>query len=147
MFQVFQPEMEKISQRKYTRYCASKAFRLKEALKMSNYGFNLNPRVTLEKSGLTQSRGSGDTHHDAIIETFRTIEVRTFNSTVRTNEILATIEFCRAIAHASRNMKMTKDTSLGDILFCKDSNYLPDFIKKQKVDTTVKFANKLEVKL
>lgn len=148
MFQVFQPEMEKISQRKYTRYCASKQFRLRQIIQNSNYGFNLMPDIKISKGScsLTQSMGSGDTHHDCIIQTPKTIEVRTFNSTIKVEEILATIEFCRAIAHAARNMNLTKDTTLGDILSCKDSIYLDDFLKKRKVDKTVKFANSLEVK-
>lgn len=150
MFQIFQPEIEKISQRKYTKYCASKAFRLKEVFKgarMSNYAFNLNPKIQLEKGNLTISAGSGDTHHDAIIQTYKTIEVRTFKATCETNEILATIEFCRCVAHAARNMELDKKTTLGDIIWCKDSKYLPDFVKKVKVDTTKKFENKLEVKI
>lgn len=150
IFQIFQPEMEKFSRRKYTRYCASKAYRLKEIMKNlrnNGYGFNLNPTMTLTKGNITQSLGSGDTHHDAIIQTNKTIEIRTFRSTIETEEILATIEFCRAIAHAARNMKLTKDTTLGDILYCKDSKYLDGYIKKYKIDTNAKFANKLEVKL
>lgn len=147
MFQIFQPEMEKISQRQYTRYCASKASRLKQALRDNPYAFNLSSSIILEKGNLTQSLGSGDTHHDAIIQTNKTIEVRTFNSTIETEEILATIEFCRAIAHAARNMEMTNETTLGDILYCKDSNYLEPFIKKTKVDTKKKFTNKLEVQI
>lgn len=148
MFQIFQPEMEKISRRRYTRFCASKEFRLRQIIKNSNYGFNICPdiKLTKGKTSLTQSMGSGDTHHDCVIQTPKTIEVRTFQSTIKVNEILATIEFCRAIAHAARNMKMTKDTTLGDILSCKDSIYLDDYLRKQKVDTTVKFANSLEVK-
>ena len=147
IFQIFQPEMEKISQRQYTRYCASKASRLKQALKDNPYAFNLSSSVILKKGKLTQSLGSGDTHHDAIIQTRRTIEVRTFNSTIETEEILATIEFCRAIAHAARNMTMTSNTTLGDILYCKDSIYLEPFIRKTKIDTTKKFTNKLEVQI
>lgn len=149
MFQIFQPEIEKISQRKYTRYCASKAFRLKEVMKQVHrgYGFNLSPNMTLQKGDLTQSMGSGDTHHDAIIQTNRTIEVRTFKATTIPEELLAIIEFCRAIAHAARNMDLKTSNTLGDVIFCKDSNYLPEFIKKNKVNTEVKFANKLEVKL
>ena len=150
MFQIFQPEIEKISQRKYTKYCASKAFRLKEVFRgarMNNYAFNLNPKIQLEKGNLTISAGSGDTHHDAIIQTYKTIEVRTFKATCETNEILATIEFCRCVAHAARNMELDKKTTLGDIIWCKDSKYLPDFVKKVKVDTTKKFENKLEVKI
>lgn len=149
MFQVFQPQIEQISRREYTRYCASKAYRLKEVMKQvrCGYGFNLEPTMTLQKGNITQSMGSGDTHHDAIIQTPRTIEVRTFKATTITEELLATIEFCRAIAHAARNMKLTTKNTLADVIYCKDSKYLQPYIEKMKVDTKVKFANKLEVKV
>lgn len=149
MFQVFQPQIEQISRREYTRYCASKAYRLKEIMKQvrNGYGFNLEPMMTLQKGNITQSMGSGDTHHDAIIQTNRTIEVRTFRATTITEELLATIEFCRAIAHAARNMKLTTKNTLADVIYCKDSKYLQPYIERLKVDTKVKFANKLEVKI
>lgn len=150
IFQIYQSEIEKLSQRQYTQYCASKALRMKQiitGMRFTDLGFGLHPRVTLEKGELTVSQGSGVTHHDAVIQTPRTIEVRTFRSTIVVKEILATIEFCRAIAHAARNKKLTKDTTLRDIIFCKDCNYLPDFATKKKLDLDMKFANKLEVKL
>jgi len=149
IFQVFQPEIEKLSRRKYTKYCASKAFRLKEVMKniRGGYGFNINSTMNIEKGDLTISMGSGDTHHDAVIQTEHTIEVRTFGSTIRPEEIIAVIEFCRAVAHAARNHKLTTKTTFGDIIFCKDSKYLPDYARRLKVDTNVKFANKLEVKV
>lgn len=150
IFQVFQSEIEKISRRKYTRYCASKAFRASQLLENNkfSYGFNLKPaKIVIEKGAITVSQGSGDTHHDAIVQTPKTIEVRTFRSTTEPNELLATIEFCRAIAHAARNKKLTTKDTLGDILYCKDSKYLQDLVEKTKVDTTKNFAKQLEVKL
>lgn len=114
---------------------------------MNGYGFNINPQISISKGEITQSMGSGDTHHDAIIQTMKTIEVRTFKSPTEVNEVLATIEFCRAVAHAARNKELDKKTTLGDIIWCKDSKYLPDFIRKVKVDTDKKFDNKLEVKI
>ena len=150
MFQIYQEEIEKISRRKYTKYCASKAYRLKRLmndLRYNNYGFNLNPQVSIGKGEITRSCGSGDTHHDAIIQTYKTIEVRTFRSTISTEEILATIEFCRCVAHAARNKDLTEKNVLGDILWCKDSKYLPMLIKNTKIDTEKKFKNKLEVKI
>lgn len=150
IFQIYQAEIEKISQRKYTKYCASKAFRLKQVFqgaRMSNYAFNLNPKIELRKGEITMSAGSGDTHHDAIIQTYKTIEVRTFKSTIQMEELLATIEFCRCIAHAARNKELTNKTTLGDIIWCKDSKYLPAFIKRMKINEEKKFENKLEVKI
>ena len=150
IFQVFQSEIEKISRRKYTKYCASKAFRAEQVLNSQKYGyaFNLGPgKFVFEKGAITVSQGSGDTHHDAIVQTPKTIEVRTFRSTTEPNELLATIEFCRAIAHAARNKKLTTKDTLGDILYCKDSKYLQDLVERTKVDTTKNFAKQLEVKL
>lgn len=148
IFQVFQPEIEKISRRKYTQYCASKEFRLKEILQSNNRAFNIKlKKVELEKGGLTQSMGSGSTHHDAIIEAGNTIEIRTFKSTIDPVEILATIEFCRAIAHTARNTKSLNKMTLEEILSSKDSKYLFPYMAKQKVDLTKKFTNTLEVKL
>lgn len=150
IFQIFQPEIEKLSRRKYTKYCASKKFRAREWLSQGRFndlGFNLKAKMIIEKGDLTQSMGAGPTHHDAVIQTQKTIEARTFNSTIKTDEILGTIEFCRAIAHAARNMKMDKKTTLGDILWCKDSKYLPKLIKDTKVNTDKTFDQKLEVKL
>lgn len=149
IFQVFQEEIEKISQRKYTKYCASKAYRLKKVLSQiqGGYGFNLNPKVVLEKGKLTESLGSGDTHHDAIIQTSKTIEIRTFKSTIIVEDMLAIIDFCRCVAHASRNLKLKTTDTLGTILYCKDTKYLDKYIQQKKVDTTKKFANKLEVKI
>ena len=52
MFQIYQSEIEKISQRPYTKYCASKAFRLRQVMKdirCNGYGFNLNPQVSISK--------------------------------------------------------------------------------------------------
>lgn len=149
MFQVFQPEIEKISRRKYTKFCASKAFRLKEVMRnlRGGYGFNIDSTVNINKGDITVSMGAGDTHHDAVVQTGKTIEVRTFRSTTDTKEILSAIEFCRATAHSARNKKLNSKNTLGDILYSKDSKYLPEYIRKQKVNTDAKFANKLEVKI
>lgn len=145
IFQIFQPEIEKISRRPYTRYCASKAFRLKQILRENYYAFGLEPEFRLKKGELTTSRGSGDTHHDAVIQTRATIEARTFRSTINIDEILATIEFCRAVAHAARNIDLKNTHTLGDIVNCKDSKYLDKYLKDNKVDLTKKFDDTLEV--
>ena len=149
IFQIFQDEIEKISRRPYTEYCASKKYRLSqswERFKISE-NMSLNAELAIKPSGLTQSRGSGVTHHDAIIETGETIEVRTFRSTINIDEILATIEFCRAIAHSARNMKFSKNTTLEDVMFYKDCKFLPFYIKRKGIDLTKKFNDKVEVKL
>lgn len=147
-FQFFQPEIEKISRREYGQYCASKSFRLRSASKnFDSMMMGVKGKFMLEKGELTVSQGSGLTHHDCIIETPKTIEARTFKSTLSEETILATIEFCRALAHAARNKKGLKGQTLGDIMFCKDCHYLVEYARKIKLDTSRKLDNKMEVKI
>ena len=148
-FQYFQKEIEQISRRKYTKYCASKAFRLKHANdnNRENTMFGIKGKIQLEKGELTKSQGSGITHHDCIIQTNKTIEARTFKSTIDVKEILATIEFCRGLAHAARKREGLMGRTFGDILFSKDDKFLTEYVKKLKIDTSRKMKNKIEVEL
>lgn len=149
-FQYFQPEIEKISRRPYTQYCASKAFRMQNAVndfKGNNMMFGVKGKFQMEKGQLTVSSGSGITHHDCIIETPRTIEARTFKSTIIAEEILATIEFCRGLAHAARNRTGLTGKTFGDIMFTKDSPYLLNYVDKLHLDTSRELKTKLEVKI
>ena len=149
-FQYFQDEIEKISRREYTQYCASKAFRIKNTTtenRRANTMFGIKGKFQLEPSSITVSQGSGPTHHDCIIETNKTIEARTFRSTTDVNELLATIEFCRSLAHAARNRTGLIGKTFGDIMFTKESPHLLEYIHKIKLDTSRKLKNKLEVNL
>ena len=149
-FQYFQPEIEKISRRPYGQYCASKAFRLQNSsndFRNNNTMFGIKGKFVMEKGKLTVSQGSGITHHDCVIETPKTIEARTFRSTIETNEILATIEFCRGLAHAARNRVGLTGKTFGDIMFTKESPYLLQYVQKMKLDTSRQLKTKLEVKI
>ena len=149
-FQYFQPEIEKISRRQYTQYCASKAFRMQNAVnnfRDNNAMFGVKGKFQMEKGQLTISQGSGITHHDCVIETPRTIEARTFKSTIIAEEIIATIEFCRGLAHAARNRTGLTGKTFGDIMFTKDSPYLLTYVDKLRMDTSRELKNKLEVKI
>ena len=146
-FQYFQPEMEKLSRRPYTQYCASKAFRIQRNQIDNNIMFGIKGKLTMEKGELTVSRGQGITHHDCVIETPKTIEARTFKSTLDMNTILATIEACRGLAHAARNRTELTERTFGDILFSKDSKYLIPYIEHIHLDTSRVLKTKMEVKL
>lgn len=149
-FQYFQPEIERISRRPYGQYCASKAFRMQNSVndfRNNNAMFGVKGKFVMEKGKLTVSQGSGITHHDCIIETPKTIEARTFCSTIKVEEILATIEFCRSLAHAARNRTGLTDKTFGDIMFTKESPHLLQYVQKMKLDTSRKLKNKLEVKI
>jgi hypothetical protein len=113
----------------------------------NNAMFGVKGKFVMEKGKLTVSQGSGITHHDCIIETPKTIEARTFCSTIKVEEILATIEFCRSLAHAARNRTGLTDKTFGDIMFTKESPHLLQYIQKMKLDTSRKLKNKLEVKI
>lgn len=152
-FQFFQPEIEKFARRQYTQYCASKAYRFKHAnddARRSNQGnpyFGIKGKIQLEKSQMTISQGSGITHHDCVIETPKTIEARVFRSTINVEEILATIEFCRGLAHTARKRTGLTGRTFGEILFSKDDNYLSNYVRKIRLDTSRKLGTKLEIKL
>lgn len=146
-FQVFQPEIEKISGRKYTQYCVSKSAKIKERITpMIRHDMGINVEFNIKKGNLPNSIVNHDNHHYAVVQTAKTIEVRTFKSTLDINTILATIQFCRAIAHAARNITITEKTTFGDIINCKEGPELTELVRKLKINTNKKFSNTLEVK-
>lgn len=143
-FQIYQEEIEKISGREYTQYCFSKKERLKDIMPaISRHNINLN--LSIKRGNLPDSSRDHDNHHYAIVQTNKTIEIRTFKSTLDIDTIIATLQFCRAIAHAARNMKITSKTTFGDIISCKEGPELTELVTKLKLDTTKKFTNTLEV--
>lgn len=145
IFQTFQPEVEVISRRKYNNYCSSKVNRVKQFIPaiLSVQGINL--KMQLERGGLPSSIDSHDNHHYAIVMTRNTIEIRTFRSTIDVDTLLMTIQFCRAVAHASRNLTITEETTFGDIIHCKEGEELTRFVEKKKLDCSKKFKKVLEV--
>lgn len=146
IFQVFQPEIEKISRRAYSNYCSSKKETVKQLIPslMRNTGINI--KYNIEKGHLPSTEMDRANHHACIVETRKTIEMRTFKSTIRLDEFLATIQFCRAVAHAARNMKLDTSTTFHDIISCKDGEELSTLINNIKLNTDKKLAKSIEVK-
>lgn len=145
-FQIYQEEIEAISGRPFTRYCTSKALKVKETLPhflSQDLGLNIN--YSISKGKIPSTENNRDNHHYAIVLTNKTIEVRTFKSTLDLTQFMANIQFCRVIAHAARNMKTTQKTTFADIISCKESPQLDIIVQKKKIKTDKKFANTLEV--
>lgn len=145
MFQIFQPEIEKISGRNYTDFCFAKKKMLERYIPDIKRGSGLNIEVKLKRGNLPSSENNHQNHHYAIVQTRRTIEIRTFKSTLDIDRILATIQFCRAIAHASRNMDINTKTTFGEIINCKEGPQLTELVNKLKLDTSKTFKTTLEV--
>lgn len=148
IFQVFQEEIEKLSDRKYTMYCASKAFKIKEILNNTNATRLLTGKINLRKANIyTEHDNLSRDHHDAITLQDRTIEVRTFRSTTDVDKIISIIELCRSIAHSARNLELTDTTTFGDVIFAKDSEKLPVIVDKAKINIGKEFGQDIEVEL
>ena len=131
VFQYFQPEIETISQRKYTRFCESKMDQIKVS-SLQSFRYNLdkvNANVTinaeLKKSNLQDGR---EYHHSVITQREHTIEVRCFRSQILPENILAYIQFVRNIAHSVRN-KPIKGMTMKDLLASKESPELDCYIQ------------------
>ena len=144
IFQFFQPEIEALSQRPYTDYCMSKKARINRMILQNRLGFNLEG-LRLGRGNLTRSSGSGDTHHDAIIETDKTVEIRTFKSLAKTKDILAILEFVRSVAHFVRDEKDVEGKYFSDIIFYKESPHLRKYVAKHRINTERKLETTLEV--
>lgn len=145
IFQYYQKEIEAISGRPYTEYCTSKKDRIKESIPMLTADLGVNIVVSVKKGRLPSTNESNRNHHYAIVDTGRTIEIRTFKSTLDVDKILATIQFCRAIAHSARNMKLNSKTTFGDIIHYKEGAQLTQLVQKLKLDTTKKLKDTVEV--
>ena len=131
LFQKFQPEIEKLGGRKYTRYCQSKAEKLRKSLVDDNWNmqaYNVEAEIKCKlKKGGALPRGD---HYSAVNLTDDTIETRVFKSTTDYKEILSYIEIVRNIAHTVREEDISK--SLDDILHTKDNLFLDEHIRKVK---------------
>lgn len=149
VFQYFQPEIEKISQRKYTRFCYSKIDNAKCMLAGRLPSYVMSQIGKMKVTGeLTESQivdGQSE-HHAAITMRNETIEVRTFKSTMDVDTIIAYIEFVRNVAHTVRK-KDIKDMTLKDILASKDSPALDNYIwklERKGLDMSKKVKDKLK---
>lgn len=145
IFQYYQKEIEAISGREYSDYCMSKKDRIEKSLPMMSRDLGVNIGIRIKKGKLPSTLESNNNHHYAIVATPKTIEVRTFKSTLDVDRILATIQFCRAIAHTARNMKFTKDTTFGDIIHYKQGQQLTDLVQKLKLNTERKIKDTVEL--
>lgn len=129
VFQKFQPEIEKIGERKYTRYCSSKVMTLQENLQNLKNRLDCNVE-DIKVSGKLKKGGTigrGD-HYVAVNSTEKTVEVRVFKSTIDTETVLARIEFVRNLAHAVRDN--ASNVSFNELLHTKDNLYLDNYIRK-----------------
>lgn len=131
VFQYYQPEIEQISQREYTRYCYSKVDDIRNYFASSRVA-NTDRFKNITISGELEPTSIVDgqlEHHAVIAMRNQTIEVRCFKSSIDVDTIISYIEFVRNIAHTVRN-KDIKKMSLNDILASKNSPMLDNYIWK-----------------
>lgn len=149
VFQYYQPEIEVISQRKFTRFCESKMDQIKNRISNNmRYAFNaieakISINAEMSKSELQSGR---DNHHAAITMRDETIEVRCFKSSINVDTIISYIEFVRNIAHTVRN-KDIKNMTLEQILESKDSPRLDTYIYNLKRHKNLVLDRKVKDKM
>lgn len=149
VFQYYQPEIEIISQRKFTQFCESKMDRIKNHIgsnmryNLDNIGAKISLNAELSKSILLSGR---ENHHAAITMRDETVEVRCFKSSVNVDTIISYIEFVRNIAHTVRN-KDIKNLTLEQILESKDSPRLDTYIYNLKRRKSLALDRKVKDKM
>ena len=130
LFQKFQPEIEKIGERKYTQYCASKTDQLRNNLEnnwvLNQCNVDAEVKCKLKKGGDVPC---GD-HHVAVTLSGATIEARVFKSTTDYKRVLAYIELVRNMAHAVRDDNT--EVSLDSLLHTKDNLYLDEIVRETR---------------
>jgi len=153
VFQYYQPEIEQISQREYTRYCYSKIDDIKNYFAGSRIVGNNNSRFkNIVISGELQPTQIVDghmEHHAVIAMRDHTIEVRCFKSSIDVDTIISYIEFVRNVAHTVRN-KDIKNMTLDDILASKNSPMLDQYVwklRKKGLKTDKKVKQNLKYKI
>lgn len=149
VFQYYQDEIEKVSQRKYTNYCQSKKGNVERFLRFGNVGVlesGISLKAELTKSPLVLGDRGGDYHHAVIAMRSNTIEVRSFKSTLDVNEFLSYVQFVRNTAHTVRNKSIEKIT-FQDLLDAKDSPELDEYIRKLKKNKSLKTDKKIKDKI
>lgn len=147
VFQYYQPEIETISQRKFTNFCESKMDQIKKQLvnnirynNLNDLGAEITLNARLNKSILQDGRTN---HHAAITMRDATVEVRCFKSSIDVDTIISYIELVRNIAHTARN-KDIKNMTMEEILASKDSPRLDTYIYKLKRSKNLKLSRKIE---
>lgn len=149
LFQYFQPEIEKLADRKYTQYCASKADKIKGQLHSSMNVDGANVDVEL-KATLKKGGYFGCDHYCAVSGRNYTIEARVFKATTDYRHFLANIELVRNFAHASREDSTQK--SFDEIIHTKDNLFLDEHIQHSRMlakknDESLDLEKKAEAEL
>ena len=149
VFQYFQPEIEEISQRKYTRYCEPKIEIAKRNIDQFRYttrGLNSKIKVDIE-IGQSPLQDGREWHHSVVTMRENTVEVRCFKSSVDVDTIISYIELVRNIAHTVRNKDIKKMT-FKDIVSSKNSPRLDVTLYKlehlKKIDFNRIVKNKIK---
>ena len=133
LFQKFQPEIEQLGGREYTRFCQSKATQLKECVNSDYYATRFNADVEMKCKLKKGGRMAQDDHNSAVNLSGNTIEARVFKSTTDYKQVLADIELVRNFAHAVREEDIKR--SLNDLLHTKENLYLDERINKVRIES------------
>jgi hypothetical protein len=130
-FSFWQDEMEKLGRRKYTQWCMSKKDRLRDDVRsyFAGRGYVTDIKCTMEQDSDPIPHNN---HSAAVNSDDHTIEVRIFKGTYKYEDVLATVEIVRNLAHAVRDNDMHK--SLDEILHTKDNLYLDKYIARRKLE-------------
>lgn len=143
LFQIFQPEIEKLGGREYTSYCSAKLPRARSNLERS-----ISPLDNIEYTVNAKLKKGGplpvSDHGAAVTLSGATTEVRVFRSTIDYKEILANIELVWNFAHAARNND-TEGKTLDELLHTKDNVFLDSHIQKVRM-RSAKNKNMLDTK-
>lgn len=128
--------------RRPTNYCES----LKTAVKNRLDGRELSfMDVRLNKDKLDFDNIRFDRRQAINLTNEQRIEIRSFAVPETVLHLLASIDLCRSVAHFSREMK-PEDANLEQIVFYKDSPFLSQFFKENKVQLSQdKIKNYMEV--
>lgn len=149
LFQYFQPEIEKLADRKYTSYCASKADKIRDqlhsSLSVDGASVDVKLKATVKKGGYF-----GCDHYCAVSGRQHTIEARVFKATTDYRHFLANIELVRNFAHASREDSTQK--SFDEIIHTKDNLFLNEHIQHSRMlakknDESLDLERKVEEEL
>lgn len=125
-----------------TSYCESLKTVVKNRLDGHEFSF-MDIRLNKEKLGFDNIRY--DRRQAINLTNEQRIEIRSFAVPETVLHLLASIDLCRSVAHFSREMK-PEDANLEQIVFYKDSPFLSQFFKENKVQLSQdKIKNYMEV--
>ena len=128
--------------RRPTNYCESLKTVVKNRLDGSEFSF-MDIRLNKEKLDFNNIRF--DRRQAINLTNEQRIEIRSFAVPETVLHLLASIDLCRSVSHFSREMK-PEDANLEQIVFYKDSPFLSQFFKENKVQLSQdKIKNYMEV--